>query len=207
LGEKEDRVKRLGGIYALENVMDAGEYYQTGLDILCGFVRVTTENRTGDEPPAQDVQAVLTFLTRDNEIRGQVTLADAHIPHATLRYTTWNSPKLSRIHLKNATLTSLKLIGGAELIDADLSNIETFNIDLTGANLTRTNLSDAKLFNAVLTNVDLTDANLTNAILTGANLSGAKLGKAQNLTPDQLTGACGNDATQLPPGLKLKACQ
>jgi uncharacterized protein YjbI with pentapeptide repeats len=219
LGEKQDRLKQLGGIYTLENVMDAGEYYQTGLDILCGFVRVTTENRTEQGPPAPDVEAVLTFLTRDKEIGGKVMLADARIPYAVLQYTTWISPNLNRIHLNSSTLTTLKLIGGAQLIEADLSNAKTFNIILTGANLTKINLTGAELYNANLTDAHLTDANLTgadlanadltNADLTRTNLTGAKLGNARNLTPDQLTKACSNGATQPPPSMEtltLKSC-
>src|SRR6266496_6584049 len=48
VGESQDSVKQLGGIYILDslinayvnNVMDSEQYYQAALNILCGFVRV-----------------------------------------------------------------------------------------------------------------------------------------------------------------------
>jgi uncharacterized protein YjbI with pentapeptide repeats len=231
LDGKGDPVKLQSGIAALEGVMasqcpppcraeDAGQFYFAAIDILSGYVRARTEKSTEERTPA-DVEAVLRILNTVSIPVGMI-LADAHIPYAGLRNVTWRGANLNGIHLNNATLTSSDLMG-AQLVDADLSNATTFNLNLAGANLTKTHfrnavlvraiLSSANLTDADLTNADLTDADLTNADLTrttliGAKLTRAKVGNARNLTPDQLSDACGDDAT-LPSNmakLKLKTC-
>jgi hypothetical protein len=60
-------VVRLGGIYALEGVMNSSEqYHQPVLEALGAFVRDGTRTDTGDGPPATDVQAALTVIGRRN---------------------------------------------------------------------------------------------------------------------------------------------
>jgi hypothetical protein len=45
-------VVRLGGIYALEGVMNTSEeYHQPVLEALCAFVRDNTRNEKGEGPP------------------------------------------------------------------------------------------------------------------------------------------------------------
>ena len=52
---------RLGGIYALEGVMNTSEqYHQPVLEALSAFVRVGTKTETGEDPPTDDIQAALT---------------------------------------------------------------------------------------------------------------------------------------------------
>jgi hypothetical protein len=58
-------VVRLGGIYALEGVMNISEQYQKPvLEALSAFVRDSTRTGTGYDPPATDVQAALTVIGR-----------------------------------------------------------------------------------------------------------------------------------------------
>ena len=74
---------RLGGIYALEGVMKTSEqYYLPVLEALSAFIRYSTQNVTGDGPPATDIQAALTVIGR-LECCG-TDLANAHIPKANL---------------------------------------------------------------------------------------------------------------------------
>ncbi|HEX3413910.1 MAG TPA: hypothetical protein VHT00_19555, partial [Stellaceae bacterium] len=61
----EKIVVRLGGIYALEGVMNNSEqYHQPVLEALNAFVRDRTRTETGDEQPATDIQAALTVIGR-----------------------------------------------------------------------------------------------------------------------------------------------
>jgi hypothetical protein len=54
---------RLGGIYALEGVMNTSQqYHQPVLEALCAFVREGTIDRVINGAPATDIQAVLTVL-------------------------------------------------------------------------------------------------------------------------------------------------
>jgi hypothetical protein len=75
-------VVRLGGLYALEGVMNTSEQYRGPiLEALSAFVR-GTRNTTGEGPPATDVQALLTVLGRRKA--AGMDLANAHIPRADL---------------------------------------------------------------------------------------------------------------------------
>jgi hypothetical protein len=65
LGNKEGLLQRLGGIYALEGVMNTSkEYYQPVLEALCAFVRDGTKNGTAAGPLITDIQAALTVIGR-----------------------------------------------------------------------------------------------------------------------------------------------
>jgi hypothetical protein len=145
-------VVRLGGIYALEGVMNTSEQYSYPvLEALSAFVRDRTRTEAGDGPPATDIQAALTVILRRPAIFGAgaaADLANAHIPKANLRGT----------HLNYVE-------PGADLIQPEL-----FDANLSGADLRGANLSGA-----VLQRADLSDANLSGAILAGADLRGATL--------------------------------
>jgi uncharacterized protein YjbI with pentapeptide repeats len=90
-------VIRLGGIYALEGVMNGSEqYHQPVLEALSAFVRDGTRTETGNGPPATDIQAALTVIGRRAAISPWPDFANAHIPKAQLR---------------GAKLTGAKLVG------------------------------------------------------------------------------------------------
>jgi uncharacterized protein YjbI with pentapeptide repeats len=125
---------------------------------------------------------------------------------------------------------------GCNLFQADFSNLEMKGRNFTGARLRQADFSaavmnltsfaggdlrDVNAYGAVLTGVSFAGANLTNASFVGAyleganfrganlagvNFSGAEMGRALGLTQGQLAGACGDEATELPRGLRLRAC-
>src|SRR5215467_10810296 len=119
---------RLGGIYALEGVMNMSErpeqYRGPVLEMLCAFVREYTIGKTVSERPATDIQAALAVIGRR---KGQELpdLAEANIPGANL----------SRANLRGADLT------GADLTSAYLSRAYLSGANLIGANLTGANLT------------------------------------------------------------------
>jgi hypothetical protein len=193
LGSKEVAT-RLGGIYALEGVIDTSDqYHQPVLQGLCAFVRESTkpkaEVKTGKSPsgppkvevPATDVQAALTVIGRRKPGAGDVNLVEANIPGANL--------------------------SGANLSGADLGSADLSSASLTGATLSSARLSGADLRAANLSGAFL-GANLNATDLSGANLSNADLSAAENFTQAQLDQTCGKPHA-LPPGLnseKLKPC-
>jgi hypothetical protein len=81
-------VVRLGGIYALEGVMNNSEqYHQPVLEALSAFVREGTKAVTGDSPPATDIQAALTVIGRRKAVAlVEPDLTGAYIPKADLMY-------------------------------------------------------------------------------------------------------------------------
>jgi uncharacterized protein YjbI with pentapeptide repeats len=185
-------VVRLGGIYALEGVMNTSEqYHQPVLEALSAFVRDGTRTATGDAPPTTDIQAALTVIGRRAAIgTGAPDLANAHIPNANLVET-----NLSGANLSGANLS------GANLMEADLRYADLSGANLSGAYLIGANLIDAYLSNPYPRSADdhRLDANLSGASLRGAYLNGAIVSQTQ------LDKACGIDV-KLDPGLTLKPC-
>jgi len=109
-------VVRLGGIYALEGVMNTSEqYHQPVLEALSAFVRDGTSNETGEGPPATDIQAALRVIGRRKAIPSEkrLDLANTHIPKANL-----SSAYLAGAYLSGA------LLAGADLSHADLSHAD-----------------------------------------------------------------------------------
>jgi uncharacterized protein YjbI with pentapeptide repeats len=185
---------RLGGIYALEGVMNTSkEHYQPVLEALSAFVRDGTKNKTksktGDESPSTDIQAVLTVIGRRKSGSRYVDLAGVHFPGAGLYHADLSGAELSLAALNGANLNGANLTR-AYLIGADLTFADLKGANLTGANLLRANLTSADLSDADLTGAILNGADLTRAILNGANLTGAEL-IVRDLTQEQLNQACG----------------
>jgi uncharacterized protein YjbI with pentapeptide repeats len=202
LGNKEKSVsQRLGGIYALESVMNnSDQYHQPVLEALCAFVRDETRTKTGDDPPTTEVQAALTVIGRRKAGAGFVDLSDARIPNAVLFHAD---------------------LSGDFPNEADLTGVDMSGAILHGAKLTRATLTDAKLVGAHLPHADLGGADLTDADLSGADLQEAKLGgahmentklngadlrRAENFMEWQLEIACGDENTKLEPPLTIKPC-
>jgi hypothetical protein len=206
---------RLGGIYALEGVMNTSDqYHQPVLEALCAFVRESTKPKTevkSDkgpsgppkvEVPATDVLAALTVIGRRKPGAGNVILVAVNI----------TGVNLSGADLSGANLVHAKL-SGADLFQANLSRADLIAADLTGATLGDANLSGATLGGANLSGANLSGANLSDTSLdqvdlSRADLNGANLSDAISLTQDQLDQACGKPKA-LPQGLnsdKLKPC-
>jgi hypothetical protein len=73
--------ERLGGIYALEGVMNTSEqYHQPVVEALCAFVRNETTEKTVGDRPAEDVQAALTVIGRRKQGSGDVNFRPPDTP-------------------------------------------------------------------------------------------------------------------------------
>ena len=212
LGNKDkEPMQRLGGIYALEGVMNTSEqYHQPVLEALCAFVRDNTRAKKGEEPPTTDIQAALTVIGRRAPIGkpvrsmrqaviGAPYLVGAHIPKANLIEANLSNAFLNEAYLSGARLNETNLSG------ARLSGARLNEADLSGANLSSANLSLTMLIDASLNNTNLNNANLNGTHLNGASLNGADLRGARNIFQTQLDKACGTDV-KLDPGLTIKPC-
>src|SRR6267154_1851485 len=142
---------RLGGIYALEGVMNASErpeqYRGPVLEMLCAFVREYTIGKTVLVKPAIDIQAALTVIGRR---KGQ------------------ELPDLAQANIPGANLSGANLLG-ANLSGANLTSAKLSRVDLTGANLSGANLGLADLNGAYLSSANPSGANLSGAHLRGAD--------------------------------------
>ena len=148
------------------------------------------------------------------------SLGNANLREANLMDTNLRGAILRGANLWNARL-QIAVLRGADLWKADLTDADLWHADLEGANLkfailrktflVGTILKDADLCKAdlgeaTLTGAKLKGANLEHADLTGANLEHADLTDARGLVQNQLDFACGDNQTQLPPKLTVKAC-
>jgi len=148
---------RLGGIYALQRIMNDSPVDQPVIvQVLTAFIRSqSTASKPG--PPSTtdlsiDIQdAVRVLARRDPE-----------------------HDELARIDLRGVKLGGMYLdhpnLDGAYLMGANLSDAH-----LAGAHLSGVSLADANLSGADLTNANLSGTDLTNANLSGANLYGTLL--------------------------------
>ena len=106
---------------------------------------------------------------------------------------------------------------GARLRQADLG-IGIFNgSNFSGTDMRDVNGSAALFGRASFAGADLTNANFVGAYLehanfrganlTGVNFSGAEMSSATGLTQAQFDRACGDEATQAPPGIRVPVCE
>jgi uncharacterized protein YjbI with pentapeptide repeats len=186
---------RLGGIYALEGVMNASErpepYRGPVLEMLCAFVREYTIGKTVSGKPAIDIQAALTVIGshKGQELPdlAEVNIPGANLSGANLRGADLNSAYLNSAYLSGANLSGANLLG-ANLSGANLTGSKLSRVDLTGADLTGANLGLADLNGAYLSAANLTGANLSGTNLRSVDLSGANL-RGANLRGANLSGA------------------
>jgi hypothetical protein len=124
-------VMRLGGIYALEGVMNTSEqYHQPVLEALSAFVRDETKTATGDGPPASDIQAAITVIGRRKTTEiDRPDLANAHVSKADLSRAVLRDANLSGANLSQANLHSA-LLSVADLSTADLRGADLSHADL-----------------------------------------------------------------------------
>jgi uncharacterized protein YjbI with pentapeptide repeats len=177
-GEKMEM--RLGGIYALEGVMNApnSRYGGPVLEALCAFVRDHTAI-IGPLPaaPMTDVQAVLTVIGRRNPGPGRVDLAGTNIPGAYLNEALLKDVILVKAHLEGAVLAGAHLEGG-HLPGAHLEGALLYAVHLETAYLNEAHLEGAALIGAYLEHAKLAGAHLEGAALPAAHLEGANLFQA-----------------------------
>jgi len=146
-------------------------------------------------------------------------LDDAKLSNADLREADLSSAylrgaSLSHANLRSADLSDAQLPSDLAAVDftqanlsgADLKEANLSGVDLKNALLASANLSYASLWGASLSGADLSYAKLTETDLRNVTLRSAKLGSVDGLTQQQLDEACGDEKTELPPGLKLRVC-
>ncbi len=120
---------------------------------------------------------------------------------AELSYLDLPGIDVSGARLRQANL-ALVTMNHARFDGTDLSVSNLFGGRFTGASFRNANLTRANLVGAYFGSADFAGANLS-----GATLSGAELGSARGLTQSQLSSACGDATTQVPPGLTVPACR
>lgn len=186
---------RIGGVYALEGVMNvSADYHRPIMEALCAFVRQTSYlegPRNGGAQPEQSAgndqrprqTSKLTGTKRPNSA-GTRPDVEAAVTALGRRFRNFKEGilDLSGSRLQGAFLSGTDLSGGnltlADLSTADLTEANLSNSNLSRASLLKTNLSKANLSGARLSGANLAGAELVGALLSEANLARAVLVEA-----------------------------
>ncbi|MFI5783327.1 pentapeptide repeat-containing protein [Nocardia sp. NPDC051570] len=194
----ESSTVRAGGILGLERIMSfSPSDHIRVIEIWADFLREHTATPgisiDPDQPPADDIAAVLAAFQRRKAISGEPPLRLAHIriPHAR-----WDRVVLSRADVTGADFGHARL-RGAVLTETVAVDAEFVRADLTGADLRGATLNGARFIAAHLKAADLRGADLSDAVLIDADLRGADLREAVGLTTEQLTKARTDQTTRL----------
>jgi len=201
LGNNDQEAVRLGGIYALEQIMrESIDLRGVVVELLSAYVRSETTKpgieAAGTREPSTrtDVAGALTVLGRNNVPGVPIDLSGANLlgaklagvdfTEANLSGTTLNNAILRHARLDGANLVNTRLVHaklgyatltGARCFGAGFTGADLHGADLTGANLDEVNLTGANVERADLTGVDLTSARLTGTNVAAAILIGTRL--------------------------------
>lgn len=227
LANEESPSIRLGGIYALEKIVqdEPDAYFSQFREVLSAFVRESAREPHVDEtgkplqlPPP--LQVALTVLGRNLPPLTSSDLAiidwsgahlekahlqGAHLERANLTGTHLSIASLREAHLERATLQGAQL-DGAYLSKANLGGARLEGANLRKAHLFRAHLERARLSGTHLEGARLVDAHFEKADLRGAFLCGARL-EGADLRTCNLEGADVSDArydarTRFPGGFR-----
>lgn len=195
--------ERLGGVYALENLMvESDREHQTVIEVLAAFIRERSsgpgprghvrdvehehhhQDGNGKPRPEADVQAALTVIGR-RPSRAERSLVD--LSYADLCGASLGGLDLEGVDFWGCKLRSAAMIG-AHLKGAIFCWAQLQDADISFAHLQRADFSYAQVQGATLLYARLRGANFTEADLQGAYLCGSGLAGA-NLTRTKLQGA------------------
>ena len=177
---------RLGGIYALEQVMNSSEQHHFPImEVLCLYIRQNSLQAMlkPKDGPRADVRVALTVLGRRNtdvEVarRGRLVwkVAKAFLLHRHFLNALTVEAVRPRLDLSGSDLSRVNLsnlvLAGADLSDAQLADCRVLLADLEGAAFNGANLSGCFIASR-LTGATFIDANLQGAIVTGTVSKGA----------------------------------
>lgn len=172
---------RLGGIYALERIMnDSPRDQATVVSVLSAYVRRHAPLPTATTPAA-DTSAAMNVLVRRRPEHDEGLELD--LSRTDLRRWKPAHPYEGKaIHLRGAVLT------GSDLSDAELNTADLAEASLDEVNLTRTNLAGAALTDALFLDARLRDTDFSSADLAGAAFCSTGSGCA-DLTGTNFAGA------------------
>lgn len=194
LGNNNSLGIRLGGIYALERILNESDKdYWPIMEILTAHIResspIKSEHIQKQNKVSLDVQAILTVIGRRKYFFNYgesdcLDLHEAYLQGANLVGAHLEKVILYRANLKEANLEEAYLEGAnlraAKLDSAQLKRVNFEGADLFAATLEGVNLEGANLRGANLGEVHLEGADLKGADLEGADLEGAHLKKVDD---------------------------
>lgn len=181
---------RLGGIYALQRLAKehSAAYHVQIMRLLCAFVRNPTPSGGGEDGQDAEGKPPRTVTSLREDVQAAMEAIGARREqHHDLEREAGFRLDLHGANLPNAQISDLNF-SGADFTRADLSHADLKGANLSGAEFFFAKLSVASLDGADLSKAELVHARLSDAILCGANLCKADLAGA-NLPDALLFGA------------------
>ncbi|MFF4254853.1 pentapeptide repeat-containing protein [Streptomyces sp. NPDC001663] len=185
---------RLGGIYALERIMEDSERDAETIPlILSAYVCLhaplsaseaeKTQNTSEDKSPPADIAAAMDVLA-DLPVLGGGYAHNVDLNRTNLRGLDAGrgEANFEAAYFRGSNLSSASL-NFALLNSAILDEVNLHGADMAGADLSNASLIDSNLTNAILADANLRGADLTGAKLTNADFTGAHLDGARGLPP------------------------
>jgi uncharacterized protein YjbI with pentapeptide repeats len=145
--------------------------------------------------PATAQNAAQISHARNGASCPHCNLFQADFANLELKDRNFAGARLRQSDMSAAVMNHTSFAGG------DLRDVNGYGGVFTGSNFGGANLTNASFVGAYLQG-----ANFRGATLDGVNFSGAEMDHAVGLTQGQLRGACGDEATTLPRGLRLRRC-
>ncbi|MBD3545573.1 pentapeptide repeat-containing protein [Streptomyces sp. JV180] len=191
----ENLTQQLGGIYALERIMqDSEKDRRTVIEVLAAFIREapkvsesgeTDGSQAKARPNLAAIQAALVVLSKRPDPESGFTLENSDLDNLNAVHL-----NLRNVYLRYASLNNLSAY------EVDLRGAFLRHASLSGANLEGANLDGTYLRYADLTHTYLRRASMTDAELQGADLTDSEL-DVESLVKAKLT-----STTLLPPDLQ-----
>ena len=161
------------------------------------------------KPSVPTLLAILTLATpamAQNAAQIDHARAGASCPHCNLFQADFSNKRMTG-----------RNFAGSRLRQADFSAAVMNHTVFSGGDLRDVNAYGGVFSGAVFSGADLTHASFvgaymqgasfTGAKLIGTNFSGAEMSHARGLSQHQLEDACGDEATTLPRGLRIRPCR
>ena len=127
-------------------------------------------------------------------------------PHCNLFQADFSNKRLTGRNFAGSRLRqadfSAAVMNHSVFAGADLRDVNAYGGLFSGSVFSGANLTHASFVGAYLQGASFHDATLD-----GTNFSGAEMSHARGLTQRQLDAACGDEATTLPPGLRIPRCR
>ena len=122
---------RLGGIYALEKLLERDGYYQTITDIFTSYVRhntLSTISESNRKLPREDIQAILTILGTQTKPRKNIDFSYCHFSLYSFENTNFSNTNFTCSDFQGAKLYRAKFMDSdlyaTKFLEADLKEID-----------------------------------------------------------------------------------
>lgn len=168
---------KLGGIFALEKIMNIDEdYHDKVVDMFCAYIRDYREKVKSLGTIKREIDSTLLpdYIRTIFKVLGRRQKKELEKVRIDLRYTNWEGMNLSN---QDFIAYDFKYsnFNNSNLSKSNLTSANLSNTTIIDANLSYTNLTEAYLLEAYISNSEIRYANLSKTNFKGANIAHSNL--------------------------------